>query len=60
MRHRALLGRARRYEAEGKRAMAHKDLERILAEDSSYSGRSESLAPFAEATAPLPVERIGS
>jgi hypothetical protein len=30
--------------AEGKRAMARKDLERILAEDSDYAGLAEALA----------------
>lgn len=44
VRHRALLERARCYEAEGKRAMARKDLERIMAEDSSYEGLAESLS----------------
>jgi tetratricopeptide (TPR) repeat protein len=44
VRHRALLERARCYEAEGKRALARKDLERILSEDSSYPGLQEALA----------------
>lgn len=44
IRHRALLERARTYLAEGKRAMARKDLERIMAEDSTYEGLSEMLA----------------
>jgi tetratricopeptide (TPR) repeat protein len=44
VRHRALLERARTYEAEGKRAMAKKDLERIMAEDSTSPGLSEALA----------------
>jgi tetratricopeptide (TPR) repeat protein len=43
VRHRALLERARTYEAEGKRGMAKKDLERIMAEDSSYPGLGEAL-----------------
>jgi tetratricopeptide (TPR) repeat protein len=43
VRHRALLERARAYEAEGKRGMARKDLERIIAEDSSYQGISDAL-----------------
>ncbi len=43
IRHRALLERARTYEAEGKRALARKDLERILAEDSHYEGLAEEL-----------------
>jgi tetratricopeptide (TPR) repeat protein len=42
VRHRALLERARSYELEGKRAMARKDLERILAEDGSYEGLAEA------------------
>jgi tetratricopeptide (TPR) repeat protein len=44
VRHRALLERARCYEAEGKRALARKDLELILSEDSSYPGLQEALA----------------
>ncbi len=44
IRHRALLERARTYLAEGKRAMARKDLERIMAEDSNYEGLSEMLS----------------
>jgi tetratricopeptide (TPR) repeat protein len=44
VRHRALLERARTYEAEGKRAMAKKDLERIMAEDSTSPGVREALA----------------
>ncbi len=44
MRHRAWFERARCYEAEGKRAMARKDLESILAEDSTYQGLTEELA----------------
>jgi tetratricopeptide (TPR) repeat protein len=44
IRHRALLERARTYEAEGKRSMARKDLERILAEDATYEGLAEELA----------------
>jgi tetratricopeptide (TPR) repeat protein len=43
IRHRAWLERARTYEAEGKRGMAKKDLERIMAEDSTYSGLAEAL-----------------
>lgn len=43
IRHRALLERARTYEAEGKRGMAKKDLERIMAEDSTYEGLAEAL-----------------
>jgi tetratricopeptide (TPR) repeat protein len=44
VRHRALLERARTYEAEGKRAMARKDLERIMAEDSNYEGLDQAIA----------------
>ncbi len=44
IRHRALLERARTYLAEGKRAMARKDLERIMADDSNYEGLNELLS----------------
>ncbi len=44
VRHRALWERARTYEAEGKRGMARKDLERIMAEDSTYPGLVDALA----------------
>ena len=44
IRHRALLERARSYTSEGKGAMARKDLERVLAEDSSYPGVRDALA----------------
>ena len=44
IRHRAWLERARCYELEGKRSLARKDLERILAEDSTYDGLAEALA----------------
>ena len=44
IRHRALAERAQNYLAQGKRAMARKDLERILAEDSAYEGVREQLA----------------
>lgn len=44
VRHRALLERARWYEAEGKRALARKDLELVLSEDSSYPGLEGALA----------------
>ena len=43
VRHRALFERAKCYEAEGKRAMARKDLERILSEDSQYEGLREAM-----------------
>jgi Protein of unknown function (DUF4236) len=44
VRHLALLERARTHIAQNKMAMARKDLERILAEDSRYPGLSEALA----------------
>ena len=44
VRHLALSERASNYEAQGKKGMARKDLERILAEDSSYEGVREQLA----------------
>jgi tetratricopeptide (TPR) repeat protein len=44
IRHRAWLERARTYEAEGKRAQARKDLESIMAEDSTYEGLADELA----------------
>jgi tetratricopeptide (TPR) repeat protein len=44
IRHMALAERAQNYLAQGKKAMARKDLERILAEDSSYEGVRERLA----------------
>ncbi len=44
IRHRAWLERARAYEADGKRAMAKRDLEHILAEDADYDGLAEELA----------------
>jgi tetratricopeptide (TPR) repeat protein len=44
IRHHALAERAENYLAQGKKAMARKDLERILAEDSSYEGVREQLA----------------
>ena len=47
IRHFALSERAANYLAQGKRAMARKDLERILAEDSSYEGVRERLAELA-------------
>jgi tetratricopeptide (TPR) repeat protein len=43
VRHRALLERAKSYLSEGKRPLARKDLERILAEDSDYDGLRELL-----------------
>jgi tetratricopeptide (TPR) repeat protein len=44
IRHYALSERATNYVAQGKKGMARKDLERILAEDSSYEGVRERLA----------------
>lgn len=44
IRHLALSERARTYEAIGKNAMARKDLERILAEDSTYEGLRDRIA----------------
>jgi tetratricopeptide (TPR) repeat protein len=48
IRHLALSERADNYAAQGKKAMARKDLERILAEDSTYEGVRERLATLAE------------
>ena len=48
VRHRGLLERARTYEAEGKRALARKDLESIMAEDSAYDGLAAALAELGE------------
>jgi tetratricopeptide (TPR) repeat protein len=47
IRHMALAERAHNYLSQGKKAMARKDLERILAEDSSYEGVREQLAELA-------------
>jgi tetratricopeptide (TPR) repeat protein len=44
IRHRALVERAAVSSAEGKMAQARKDLEKVLAEDSSYPGLREALA----------------
>lgn len=43
IRHLAWMERARTYMAEGKKAMARKDLERILAEDSDYPDLDEAM-----------------
>jgi tetratricopeptide (TPR) repeat protein len=48
VRHLALSERARNYEAQGKKGMARKDLERILAEDSDFEGVRERLAAVSE------------
>ena len=47
IRHLALAERAQNYLAQGKKSMARKDLERVLAEDSSYEGVREQLAALA-------------
>lgn len=44
IRHLALSERAANYAAQGKKAMARKDLERILAEDAAYPGAQDVLA----------------
>jgi hypothetical protein len=44
----ALSERAANYVAQGKNGMARKDLERILAEDSTFEGVRERLADLAE------------
>jgi tetratricopeptide (TPR) repeat protein len=44
IRHHAMFERAKNYLAQGKKAMARKDLERILAEDSDYEGVRDQLA----------------
>jgi hypothetical protein len=46
-RHLALSERARTYLAENKKAMARKDLERILAENAGYEGVRERLSELA-------------
>ena len=50
IRHHALSERAANYEAQGKKAMARKDLERILAEDSGYEQVRERLAELTGST----------
>jgi tetratricopeptide (TPR) repeat protein len=47
IRHHALFERSQNYEQQGKKAMARKDLERILGEDSTYPGVREQLAALA-------------
>lgn len=44
LRHLALVARGHTYLAEGKKAMARKDYERVLAEDAGYPGLQEMLA----------------
>lgn len=46
LRHRALIERALTYLSEGKRSMARKDFEKVLAENSAYPGLREHLANF--------------
>ena len=46
--HLALAERAQNYLAQGKKGMARKDLECILAEDSSYEGVREHLADLSD------------
>lgn len=48
IRHLALLERATNYAAQGKKAMARKDLERVLAEDSSYEDVRERLTELGD------------
>jgi tetratricopeptide (TPR) repeat protein len=50
IRHLALAERARNYIAQGKKSMARKDLERILAEDSDYEGVCEQLATLMQSS----------
>lgn len=44
LKHRTLIERSATYKAEGKRAMARKDLERVLAENAAYPGLREALS----------------
>jgi hypothetical protein len=48
IRHLALSERAANYAAQGKKGMARKDLERILAEDSTFEGIQERLDALAD------------
>lgn len=50
VRHFALLSRARSYAGEGKKAMARKDLERVIAEDASYPGVQELMEQIGAVT----------
>ncbi len=52
LRHRALLERADSYLAQGKKALARKDLEKILADDPDYHGLKEALAQVKDSTEP--------
>jgi tetratricopeptide (TPR) repeat protein len=51
IRHHAMFERSKNYRAQGKRAMARKDLERILAEDSDYEGLRDQLAELSHESA---------
>jgi Tfp pilus assembly protein PilF len=48
IRHFALMERAQNYLAQGNKGMARRDLERILAEDSRYTGVREQLEELGE------------
>ncbi len=47
LRHRALIERGQAYLLEGKKAMARKDFEKVLAEDAAYPGLADYLATVA-------------
>ncbi|MNW66996.1 hypothetical protein D3C74_455230 [compost metagenome] len=47
LRHLALVGRGMSYAADGKKALARKDYERVLAENSTYSGLMDLLTQVA-------------
>ena len=51
IRHRALVERAKAHLIEGKRPMARKDVERVLAEDFSYEGLRDLLAQLEDSPA---------
>ena len=44
LRHLALIARGHTYLAEGKKAMARKDYERVLADDASYPGLADMIS----------------
>lgn len=52
IRHFALVERAKSYAAEGKNAMARKDLERVLAEDANHPGVRELVDEIEDTTSP--------
>lgn len=52
LRHLALIARGHTYLAEGKKAMARKDYERVLADNAAYPGLSEMLASVANDRGP--------